>query len=71
MLRSQRMLPVQRRIAGRSKGEFLSALQADEVYRLLGTDGMGGSAPPEKMPQADQAIRSGTIGYHLRTGNTM
>lgn len=50
------------------KGEFLSALQADEVYRLLGTDGMGGSAPPKKMPQADQAIRTGTIGYHLRTG---
>lgn len=50
------------------KGEFLSGLHADPVYRLLGTDGMGGKAPPEQMPSADSPIQSGTIGYHLRTG---
>ncbi len=50
------------------KGEFLSARLADPVYRLLGTDGMGGSEAPSKMPAADAPIKSGTIGYHLRTG---
>lgn len=50
------------------KGEFLAAAAADPVYRLLGTDGMGGDAPPAKMPAAEQPINSGVIGYHLRTG---
>ncbi|WP_182864570.1 glucuronyl esterase domain-containing protein [Rhodopirellula sp. JC639] len=50
------------------KGEFLAAAAADPVYRLLGTRGMGGDAPPTKMPAADQAINRGAIGYHLRTG---
>ena len=50
------------------KGEFLSAVNADPVYRLLGTDGMGGKAPPTSMPAPDQPIKSGQIGYHLRTG---
>ena len=50
------------------KGEFLSAHHADPVYRLLGTDGMGGAAPPQTMPEADAPISNGTIGYHLRTG---
>ena len=50
------------------KGEFLSAAFADPVYRLLGTDGMGGKEPPAEQPAADTPIRSGTIGYHLRTG---
>lgn len=50
------------------KGEFLAAVGADPVYRLLGTDGMGGSAPPSEMPAADHPIKQGTIGYHLRTG---
>lgn len=50
------------------KGEYLACVHADPVYRLLGTDGMGGSAPPSAMPAADQPIKSGTIGYHLRTG---
>lgn len=49
------------------KGEFLSAVHADPVYRLLGTVGFGGSAPPE-MPAPDNAIKTGKIGYHLRTG---
>ncbi len=51
------------------KGEFLSAVYADPVYRLLGTDGMGGDAPPKpEMVAPDVPIKSGTIGYHLRTG---
>ncbi len=50
------------------KGEFLAAKYADPVYRLLGSDGMGGDAPPTEMPAPDQPIKSGSIGYHLRTG---
>ena len=44
-------------------GEFLSAVHADPVYRLLGTDGI----PVQQMPEPDAPV-SGTIGYHLRTG---
>ena len=50
------------------KGEFLSAVRADPVYRLLGTNGLGPDGPPDVMPAADQPIHSGRIGYHLRTG---
>ena len=50
------------------KGEFMAAAAADSVYRLLGTDGMGGEAAPVKMPPAEQPINGGSIGYHLRTG---
>jgi hypothetical protein len=50
------------------KGEFLSAVHADPVYRLLGTEGFGGSAVPSRMPAADHPLKTGTIGYHLRTG---
>ncbi len=50
------------------KGEFLSAFHADPVYRLLGTDGLGGTRPPAAMPAADSPIQNGTIGYHLRSG---
>lgn len=50
------------------KGEFLSVLHADPVYRLLGTDGMGGTAPPAAMPAAQEPLKTGTIGYHLRSG---
>jgi hypothetical protein len=50
------------------KGEFLSVVAADPVYRLLGTRGMGGDAAAEQMPAPDQPIASGRIGYHLRTG---
>ena len=45
------------------RGEFLSGLNADAVYRLLGTDGIGVS----KMPKPDQPVMN-TIGYHVRTG---
>ncbi|MFI4874674.1 MAG: acetylxylan esterase [Blastopirellula sp. JB062] len=50
------------------KGEYLSARFADATYRLLGTDGLGGDAPPETPPAVNQPINHGTIGYHLRKG---
>lgn len=50
------------------RGEFLACVHADPVYRLLGTDGLGGEAAPEKMPAADQPLLEGSIGYHLRSG---
>lgn len=50
------------------KGEFLSARYADPVYRLLGTNGFGGEEAPQKMPEVDQPLKSGTIGYHIRSG---
>jgi len=45
------------------RGEFLSAVHADPVYKLLGTEGLG----TDKMPKADSPV-VGRIGYHLRTG---
>jgi len=46
------------------KGEFLSGFYADPVYRLLGTDGIGGIT---EMPPVNKPV-GGTIGYHVRTG---
>lgn len=46
------------------KGEFLSALNADPVYRLLGTDGFGGVT---EQPDVDTPVGA-TIRYHKRTG---
>jgi hypothetical protein len=45
------------------RGEFLSALHADPVYRLLGAGGL----PVREMPGVDEPVH-GTIGYHIRSG---
>lgn len=45
------------------RGEFLSAMAASPVYRLLGTDGLGA----REMPGIYQPVMT-TIGHHLRAG---
>lgn len=45
------------------RGEFLSALGADPVYRLLGVEGLG----VDTMPEVNQPVGR-TIGYHMRSG---
>ena len=45
------------------RGEFLSALHADPVYRLLGSPGLG----VDSMPAVDDPVGE-TIGYHIRSG---
>jgi len=46
------------------KGEFLACKHADPVYRLLGVKGLG----VDRMPGLDRPIKTGTIGYHVRSG---
>jgi hypothetical protein len=46
------------------RGEFLGALHADPVYRMLGKEGL----PVARMPALDEPV-AGTIGYHNRSGD--
>lgn len=54
------------------KGEFLSAVHASPVYRLLGEPGLqnpaGSPATQTQWPSPGEALQSGTISYHLRPG---
>jgi hypothetical protein len=45
------------------RGEFLSAVAAEHVYRLLGKKGLG----TDQMPGAGQPVMQ-TIGFHIRPG---
>ncbi len=45
------------------QGEFLSALNANEVYRLFSHDGL----PVQNIPTIEQSV-IGRIGYHIRRG---
>lgn len=44
-------------------GEFLSCVGADDVYRLLGTEGL----PVQKWPAVNHPVQ-GRIAYHVRSG---
>lgn len=45
------------------RGEFLACRHADPVYRLLGVDGLG----TDQMPGLDSPVKTGAIGYHVRS----
>jgi hypothetical protein len=47
------------------KGEFLSCKYADPVYKLLGVKGLG----VDQMPSLNSPAKTGTIGYHVRSGS--
>jgi len=49
------------------RGEFLGAVEAEPVYKLLGTDGFAGLKSHDT-PAVDQPVNGGTIGYHRRAG---
>jgi hypothetical protein len=46
------------------KGEFLAAIAAEPVYRLLGVSGLG----TETMPKLDEPVMSGSIAFSCHTG---
>lgn len=45
--------------------EYLSCRAASEAWELLGLPGL---IAPDRLPQAGDAFRRGSIGYHLRSG---
>jgi hypothetical protein len=47
------------------RGEFLSGYDAGEVYQLYGLKGIG----TEKMPAVNTPIKTGYVGYHIRSGD--
>lgn len=47
------------------RGEFLSAVHASSVYRLLGAEGLPVAA--SEMPAVNTPVM-GTVGYHIRSG---
>ncbi|MBX3440001.1 MAG: acetylxylan esterase [Planctomycetaceae bacterium] len=47
-------------------GEYLSAFHASPVYKLLGTPGLPRDSA--ELSPVDEPVKSGSIGYHLRTG---
>ena len=48
------------------KGEYLSALNAASVYKLLGTDAFG-DVTSQELPPLNTSVGA-TIGYHIRSG---
>jgi hypothetical protein len=46
------------------KGEFLSCKYADPIYKLLGVKGL----QDDHMPGLNSPIKTGMIGYHVRSG---
>jgi hypothetical protein len=46
------------------RGEYLSCKNADPVYKLLGEKGL----EVDQMPSLDKPLKTGTIGYHIRSG---
>lgn len=46
------------------RGEFLSALYANPVYRLLGEKGL----KTDYIPPLGKPVQRGNTGYHIRTG---
>ena len=46
------------------RGEFISAKMAGPVYELFGLSGLG----VEDMPEINNPIQTGAIGYHIREG---
>jgi len=47
------------------KGEFLSGVYASPVYALFGLTGLPAGG---EMPKVNQPVLSGSIGYHIRSG---
>ena len=46
------------------RGEFLSAVSASRVYKLLGASGLTDT----NMPAVDQPVHAGAVAYHVRAG---